>query len=116
MVKRVAEYTQFNIYSTILTTSLFNTVPQYVIILLFILAFIAVIGLLGIIIYYVYRKFNSIDKYIDKDKQDNENSNTYKELKKKYKKDVSELEAKTMPDGQTVITMAEWIRGLKNKK
>lgn len=112
MVKGLVEFIQFNICSTALTTSLFETVPQYVIVSIIILVFIIVIGimiaihrLIGIIKYYINRKFTSIDKHTDRKYQNihnnNETANTYKEDKKEYQKDVSELEAKIMPDGQT---------------
>ncbi len=124
MVKRFVECIQFNICSTVLATSLFEILPQWVIItLLFIIAFVIVIALLGLyrlIRYYIQRKFDSIDKHTDKKYQNGSNNdqiqNTYKYDKKEYQKDVSELEAKVMPDGQTVSnTVGKIIEFVKNK-
>lgn len=39
-----------------------------------------------------------------------------KRIKKEYKKDVSELEAKVMPDGQTAINVIDKVIEFKNKK
>lgn len=84
--------------------------PKYMFIFLMILAFTIVLGLIIIVLYYIYRKFNSIDKFTD------HNSNkTYKENKRKYKEKVDELDAKVLPDGQTVSHIADKIIEFKKK-
>lgn len=88
VVKRFVEYVKFNIYTTyFLATNLFKMVPEYVIKAMIILAFILVLEVLGIIVFYIYRKYKSIDKYTDvKYRGNNKEPNTYKEDKKGYKK------------------------------
>lgn len=80
--------------------------------------FLLYINSCNIIIYYITRKFDSIDNYIDKSclSGDNKSPDSYKKQKKKYKKNISELEAKVIPDGQNVINMADKLNELKKKK
>lgn len=125
MVKRFVECKQFNICSTTLTTDLLNTMPSYIIFFVMILALIIIIGLFitinkffSTVNYYIKRKFDSIDNFTDKNNSDNNDKppNTYKETRKKYKKNVSELEAHIMPDEQTVVNIVDKINELKKKK
>lgn len=119
MIKKFVCYIQFNNIFPVLTTSLFETTPQYVIIALIVLIFIIVIGLFGTVFYYIYRKHNSIDNHTNKKYQkdnDNKEPDTYKIDRESYKKDVSDLGAKILPDGQTIVNMAAKIIGLKEKK
>lgn len=90
-----------------------------------ILALIIIIGLFitinkffATVNYYIKRKFDSIDNFTDKNNSDNNDKppNTYKETRKKYKKNVSELEAHIMPDEQTVVNIVDKINELKKKK
>lgn len=120
VVKGLVEYIQFNISSVILTISLLESMPQYVIISVIILCFLIVIGLLILFFYYIYRKFNSIDNHINKkygdENHNKDNSNTYKKDKKEYKKNVCELEAKILPDGQTAVEIIDKVIEFKKKK
>lgn len=120
MVKGLVECIQFNMNSIVLATSLFNLMPQYVIISAIVFCFFIILGLFTLLFYYIYRKFNSIDNHTNKkydDKNHNrDNSNTYKEDKKEYKNDVSELEAKVLPDGQTAANFVDKLIEFKKKK
>lgn len=115
MVKRFVVYVQFNSIFTVLTTSMIETTPQYIIIAIIILAFIFLLGVLGIIFYYIHRKYKSIDNHTNKKYQnysnsdENKKTDTYKEDIKSYKNDVSDLGANTLPDSQTVVNMANKI-------
>lgn len=80
-----------------------NNIIIYIIV---ILSFVA-------ILYYIKRKFDSIDKHTDKKYQNKNILNTYKEDRKEYKKDITDLEAKIMPDTQTVINIVDKINDLK---
>ena len=125
MVKGFVEYLQFNIISTTLTANLLNSVPLYIVIFMMILTIIILVGMFIIICkffatinYYIKRKFDSIDKYTDKNNSESNDKppDTYKETKKKYKKGVSDIEAHIVPDGQTVISIVDKINELKKKK
>jgi hypothetical protein len=119
VVKGFVTYIQFNNNSTALATCLFDTIPQYVVISLIVLVFVIVLGFLGIIFYYIYRKFNSIDMHTAGKYQNNYNNkpspNTYKMDKTEFKKDVSDLDAKILPDEQTAVDAMNKIIELKNK-
>lgn len=114
--------TQFNSIPIILTTGLSETTPQYVVITLLVLAFVIVLGIFGIAFFYIHRKYKSIDNHTDKkyslnnDKDGNNITNTYKEDKKSYKKDVSDLGANTLPDGQTIVSIVGKIVPFIKKK
>lgn len=116
MVKRFAEYLKFNMNFAVLTASFFNEVPEYVIKSIIILCFLLVVWLF----YYTYRKYKSIDNHTNKKYKNSnsydDNSNTYAKDKKEYKKDVSELGANTLPNGQTIVTIADKIIELRKKK
>lgn len=125
MVKGLVELIQFNVYSTALTTNLLSTIPQYIIVFLMVLISLFIIGIFFIIYkiiatirYYIKRKYDSIDNYTNKNSSDNfnEQTATYKEIKKRYKKDASELEAHIMPDGQNIINVVDKINELRKKK
>lgn len=125
MVKGLVEYLQFNIIAAALTANLLNSVPLYIVIFVMILVIIILIGIFiiickffAIIKYYIERKFDSIDKYTTKNNSDSNDKppNTYKETRKKYKKDVSGLEAHIVPDKQTVISIVDEINELRKKK
>lgn len=120
MVKGLIECIQFNINSMVLATSLFNSLPQYVIVSVIILCFLIILGLFILLFYYIYRKFNSIDNHTnrkyDNENHTNENLNTYKEDKNEYKNDVSELEAKVLPDGKTAANFIDKVIEFKKKK
>lgn len=125
MVKGLIQVIQFNICSATLTTNLLNTMPQYIVVFVMIIAIIIIIGsfftihkFFATINYYIKRKFDSIDKYTDKNGSDNNDKppNTYKETRKKYKKNISDLEAHIVPDEQTVVNIVDKINELRKKK
>ena len=125
MVKGFVEHLQFNIISTTLTANLLNSMPQYIVVFVMILALIAIIGLFftiyklfATINYYIKRKFDSIDKYTAKNSSDDNDKppRTYKEIRRKFKKDISELGTNALPDGETVIKMVDKINELRKKK
>lgn len=103
---------RFNNIPIILTTGLTITPPQYVTILDAILKYIVVLGVLGIVFYYIYRKYKSIDNYINRkypmsnNGDSNNKADTYKDEKKSYKEEVSDLGANTLPDAQTIVNIA----------
>lgn len=123
MVKRVVEHIKFNIYPTALATNLFATIPSYVIKSIIAFFFLLLLGILAFAFYYTHKKFKSIDnhtnrKYSNHDNEENiNNPNTYKEDMKEYKQDVDGLDAKVMPDGQTVSNAAnkvvEFVKGIR---
>lgn len=116
MVKGLVEYTQFNMNFTILTASLINTLPNYVIISFIVFCFILLIGILGLIFYALRRKYDSIDNHTNRKYSQKDNDpNVYKEDKKEYKQDVSDLGVKILPDGQTIIDFADKIAEFKKK-
>lgn len=111
--------------STGLSNNLFSSVPQYVVISFIVLVFLITIGifaflyrLLDIIKYYIEKKFNSINNHTNKSSKNNnfKPPDTYKETKRKYNKDVSELEAKIMPDKQTLVNTVDRFIEYKNRK
>lgn len=120
MVKRVVERIQFNIVFTVLATNGFTQIPNYVVISAIILCFLVIIGILLLIFYYIRRKFNSIDNHTNKkymhENYNDKDPNTYKQDKKELEKDISELEAKILPDGQNVANIADKIIEFKKKK
>lgn len=120
MVKGLVEYIQFNIISATLTTNWFNTIPQYMVVL----GFILLMSIILLLFYRTYRKYNSIDnhtnkKYNDGNRQkttDTKSLNTYKEDKKEYEKDVSDLGIMTMPNTKTIVKITDKFIELKKRK
>lgn len=120
VVKGLVEYIQFNIISATLTTNWFNTIPQYMVVL----GFILLMSIVLLLFYRTYRKYNSIDnhtnkKYNNGNKQkttDTNSLNTYKEDKKEYEKDVSDLGIMTMPDTKTIVKITDKFIELKKRK
>lgn len=120
VIKRFVEHIWFNTnFFTFLESGLFNEIPPYVIILAIILSFIIVIGIIIITLYYIKRKFDSIDKHTDKSLLNNNKncSDTYKETKEEYKKIVSDLDAKILPDMQvTTKIVKKFIEFISQKR
>ncbi len=119
VVEGVVEYIQFNICSTILTTGVFDIISCIVV-----FTFIFLISIIGSSVYYIHRKYKSIDyhtkmKYSNNDSIDvydkDNNINTYKDDLKEYKKDIYELDANILPDKHTVINLVDIIKELKQK-
>ena len=129
MVKGLVEYTHFGSYSAILSCSLFDTIPRYVIILLIVLsmvlAYIIVICFykiiskaIDVIRFYIEKKFDVLEKFIKEKYKDNDNGsrkhlNTYKDDKKELDKDMSELDMKIIPGKQTITNIVDKIKNLK---
>lgn len=117
MVEGVVEYIEFKICSIILTTGLFSEIPSYVIESVFALCFLLLIGTFLLIYYALYRKYNTINKYLKwKYKKDNANMDTYKEEKSDYEKEVSDLGAELLPNKQTIINIMDKIGELRDEK
>ena len=123
VVKGFVGYLKFNLYNTALATNLFKTIPSYIFISIIVFCFLLLIGIFAFAFYYTYRKFKAIDnhtnrKYSNRNKDENiTNPNTYKEDMKEYEQDVDGLDAKIVPDGQTVSNAAdkvvEFIKGIR---
>lgn len=80
--------------------------------------FFIIYKLITTVRYYIKRKFDSIDNYINKNSSDNidKSTTTYKEAKNRYKNNVSELEDHLMPEKQNVINIVDKIDELRKKK
>ena len=123
VVKRFSECLQFNMNSTILTTTFFQEMPQYVVICMIFLVFVIVIAFfLSInhvfftIKYWLKRKYDSIDKYIENNSPDDNPPNVYKDMKKQYKKGVSNLGVNTLPNGKKIVKIVGKVIEFKKKK
>lgn len=110
------EGTQFYTCSVTQITDLFNSIPEYVIKATFALAFVIVFLLFIIIMYYIYKKFDSINEYIKSQKDENRKISTFKKRKKEYKKAVGDLGARILPENPDAFEVAEIIREYLNKK
>lgn len=82
--------------------------PTYVVVSAIVLVFLFVIGVFGTAIYYIYRKYKSIDNHTNKkysNGKENDEAKTYKDDKKSFKKEIADLGANTLPDSQTIGDM-----------
>lgn len=96
----------------ILTTSVSETSSQLIIVSSIILMYVVVLGILAIIFYNIYRKYNSIDNHTNRKYSKNNDIDscnkidTYKDDKKSFKEDVSNLGVGTLPDCQDIVSIA----------
>ena len=113
---------QYTICFATSTMNLFDIVPTYVIVSAIVLAFIIVIGTFFIIFYcnrernhlilmYLYLVYINNNNGGDGDKGDNmKKVTTFKEYKKQYDTDVSNLGVNIVPDKQTIKEIAKLLK------
>lgn len=73
---------------------------------------ILICGVLFLVFFYICVKFYTLNKYID-EKYKNNMPDTYRGIKKSFKEEISELDAKVLPNKQTITSIVDKYKELK---